>query len=71
MDTKTQNQNETPEQNSTAETVMGFIVIGLLIGGVVGITKAFSMTSGLDVMFCLFGSVAAFGGVYYIYFGRR
>jgi len=33
--------------------------------------KAVSMTSGLGVMCCLFGSVAAFGSVYYIYFGKR
>jgi uncharacterized membrane protein YuzA (DUF378 family) len=69
--TETQNQREKPERTSNAETVLGLIIIGLLIGGVVGIAKASSMTSGLDVMCCLFGSVAAFGTVYYIYFGRH
>jgi hypothetical protein len=69
--TKTENDDGKPERNSNAETVLGFIIIMLLAGGAVGIAKASSMTSGLDVMFCLFGSVAAFGAVYYIYFGRR
>jgi uncharacterized membrane protein YuzA (DUF378 family) len=66
---ETQKRNET--RNSSAETVLGLIIIGLLAGGTVGVVKAFSMTSGLDVMGCLFGSVAAFGAVYYIYFGRH
>jgi hypothetical protein len=30
-----------------------------------------SMDSGVDVLLCLLGSVAAFGAVYHIYFGRR
>jgi hypothetical protein len=68
---ETQNRSETPERNSSAETVLGFIIIGLLAGGTVGVVKAFSMTSGVGVMCCLFGSVVAFGAVYYIYFGKR
>lgn len=68
---ETHNRTETPERNSSAETVLGFIIIGLLAGGAVGLVKAFSMTSGLDVMLCLFGSIAAFGSVYYIYFGKH
>ena len=69
--TETTDRSETPEHNSSAETVLGFIIIGLLAGGTVGVVKAYSMTSGLGVMCCLFGSVAAFGAVYYIYFGKR
>jgi len=69
--TETQNQSETPERNSSAETVLGFIIFGLLAAGGVGIYKASEMTSGLDVLLCLLGSVAPFGGVYYIYFGKR
>ena len=69
--TETDRQGDTPERNSSAETVLGFIIIGLLAGGTVGVVKAFSMTSGVGVMCCLFGSVVAFGAVYYIYFGKR
>jgi len=69
--TETDRQGDTPERNSSAETVLGFIIIGLLAGGTVGVVKAFSMTNGSGVMCCLFGSVAAFGAVYYIYFGKR
>ena len=69
--TETDRQGDTPERNSSAETVLGFIIIGLLAGGTIGVVKALSMTSGIGVMCCLFGSVAAFGAVYYIYFGKR
>ena len=69
--TETQNRSETPERNSSAETALGFVIFGLLAAGAVGIYKASEMTSGLDVMLCLLGSVPAFGGVYYIYFGKR
>ena len=55
MDThiETDKQSEKPEQNSSAEMVLGFIIIGLLAGSAIGVLKAFSMTSGLDVMLCL------------------
>ncbi len=69
--TQTQNRSETPERSSSADTVVGFAVLGLLVAGTVGVLKALSMESGIDVLLCLLGSVAAFGGVYYIYFGRR
>jgi hypothetical protein len=69
--TQTQNRSETPERSSSAETVVGFVVLGLLAAGTVGVLKALSMESGLDVLLCLLGSVAAFGAVYYIYYGRR
>lgn len=69
--TQTQNRSETPERSSSAETVVGFAVIGLLAAGAVGILKALSMDSGVDVLLCLLGSVTAFGGVYFIYFGKR
>ena len=32
---------------------------------------ALSMESGFDVLLCLLCSVAAFGAVYYIYYGKR
>ncbi len=42
-----------------------------MVAGAVGILKALAMESGSGVFLCLLGSVAAFGTVYYIYFGRR
>jgi hypothetical protein len=64
-------QSKTPEHSSSAETVVGFAVLGLLVAGAIGIWKALSMESGIDVFFCLLGSTAAFGAVYYIYFGKH
>ncbi len=71
IQTETQNRGDTIERSSSADTVLGFAVIGLLIAGGVGVLKALSMDSGFDVLLCLLGSVAAFGAVYYIYFGKR
>jgi len=69
--TETQNRSETPGRSSSAESVLDYVIFGLLAAGAVGVYKAFDMTSGLDVMLCLLGSVAAFGAVYYIYFGKH
>lgn len=69
--TQTHNRSETSERNSSASAVIGLAVIGLLVVGTVGIVKAMSMTSGIDVLFCLLGSVAAFGAVYFIFFGKH
>ena len=69
--TQTQNRSETLDRSSTADTVVGFAVLGLFGAGTVGILKALSMDSGFDVLLCLLGSVAAFGAVYYLYFGKR
>ena len=71
MTTQTQQQSKNVETTYSGDTVLGFVVLGLLTAGAVGVWKALSMTSGFDVMLCLLGSVAAFGGVYYIYFGKR
>ena len=71
MTTQTQNRSEPVERSSNADTVVGFAVLGLLVAGGVGVLKALSMDTGFDVMLCLLGSVAAFGAVYYIYFGKR
>ena len=60
-----------PEHSSSAEIIIGFAVLGLLAAGFVGISKALSMNSGSDVLLCLLGSVAAFGAVIYIYFGKH
>jgi ABC-type Mn2+/Zn2+ transport system permease subunit len=71
MNTPTSQQIKKTETASRGDTVLGLVVLGLLAAGVVGILKATSMESGFDVMLCLFGSVAAFGGVYYILFGKQ
>ncbi len=73
MNTQTQTENRTvaSERSSSAETVLGFAVLGCLVAGGVGIAKALSMESGFDVLLCLLGSVAAFGMVFYIYFRRN
>ena len=71
MNTQTQNQSAASDRNTGAETVVGFAVLGCLIAGGVGIAKALDMDRGLDVLLCLLGSVASFGVVFYIYFGRR
>jgi hypothetical protein len=68
--TQTQNRSETTDRHSSANTVMGYAVIGLLVAGTVGVLKAMYMQSGIDVMCCLLGSVAAFGVVYWICFGK-
>ena len=68
---QTPNRSEAVERSSSGETVSGFVVIGLLAAGGVGVLKAMSMDSGIDVLLCLLGSVAAFGALFYIYFGKR
>jgi hypothetical protein len=44
---------ETKAAKSNAEMVMGFAVLGCLMAGGVGIWKALTMISGLDVLLCL------------------
>jgi len=70
MTTQTDNQTTKVDRHASAETVVGFAVIGCLVAGAVGIDKATDMQNGLDVLLCLLGSVAAFGMVFYIYFRR-
>ncbi len=68
--TQTENRSAAPERSFSAETVVGFAVLGCLVAGGVGIVKALSMETGFDVLLCLLGSVAAFGMVFYIYFRK-
>ena len=68
--TQTENSGDLTKRKSNAETVVGFAVLGCLVAGAVGILKALSMDSGSGVFLCLLGSVAAFGMVYFIYFGK-
>jgi hypothetical protein len=51
------------EHKST--TALDWAVLGCLIAGAVGIFKACGMDSESGVLFCLLGSVAAFGLVIY------
>jgi hypothetical protein len=68
--TQTDTQNVKVDRNASAETVVGFAIIGCLVAGAVGIDKAMEMQNGWDVLLCLLGSVAAFGMVFYVYFRR-
>jgi hypothetical protein len=68
--TQTENRSVAPERSSSGETVVGFAVLGCLVADGVGIAKALSMESGVDVLLCLLGSVAAFGMVFYVYFRK-
>jgi len=79
MNTQTQTHGEKirDEANShgesivgSAQTVIGFAILGCMVAGGMGIAKASNMESGLDVLLCLLGSVAAFGVVFYIYFRK-
>ena len=72
MKTQTQSENQavTKERGNSGDTVVGFAVLGCLVAGFVGISRALYMQSGFDVLLCLLGSVAAFGMVFYIYFRR-
>ena len=68
--TNTPNRNEPVDRSASADAVLGWTVFGLLSAGAVGVFKALSMASGVDVLLCLLGSVTAFGAVYFICFGR-
>ena len=68
--TQTDNPSVKVDRNTSAETVVGFAIIGCLVAGAVGIDKATEMQNGWDVLLCLLGSVAAFGMVFYVYFRR-
>ena len=68
--TPAENRTITKERGNSGDTVVGFAVLGCLVAGFVGISRALNMQSGFDVLLCLLGSVAAFGMVFYIYFRR-
>lgn len=66
---KTEDERSSPGETivGSAQTVIGFAVLGCMVAGGVGIAKALSMESGSGVLLCLLGSVAAFGTVFFIY----
>lgn len=72
MNTSSQSESRSTlnTRESSAETVVGFAIMGLLVAGAVGVWKAMSMERGIDVLLCLLGAVAAFGTVYYLYFRK-
>jgi hypothetical protein len=66
--------NDKPAAESrggSGETVVGFAILGCLLAGGAGIFKALLMPTGLDVLWCLLGSTAAFGTLFYVYFRLR
>ncbi len=71
MNASTQGKIEEKKGSTIADTVLGFVILGLLAAGGMGLMKASGMSSGLDVLLCLMGSVAAFTCIYYILFGKE
>jgi hypothetical protein len=57
-------------QGGRERTVL-LAVLGCLMAGVVGVIKASTMASGVDVLLCLWGSVLAFGVAIGVYFWKR
>lgn len=53
------------------ERMMLLAVLGCLMAGMVGVIKASTMASGLDVPLCLWGSVLAFGVAIGVYFWKH
>jgi hypothetical protein len=53
------------------ERMVLLAVLGCLMAGMVGVIKASTMASGLDVLLCLWGSVLAFGVAMGVYFLKR
>ncbi|MGA9780479.1 MAG: hypothetical protein WBS33_19660 [Verrucomicrobiia bacterium] len=53
------------------ERMMLLAVLGCLMAGMVGVIKASTMASGLDVLLCLWGSVLAFGVAIGVYFWKH
>ena len=62
---------ELSTHNGGRERMMLLAVIGCLIAGIVGVIKASTMASGLDVLLCLWGSVLAFGAAICVFFWKR
>jgi hypothetical protein len=53
------------------ERMVLLAVFGCLLAGMVGVIKASTMASGLDVLLCLWGSVLAFGVAIGVYFWKH
>ncbi len=68
---ETANRIDASTVSSDRTTGMDWAVFGCLIAGGVGIVKALNMDSGVDVLACLLGSLAAFGVVFYVHLRRQ
>ena len=53
------------------DRMMLLAVFGCLIAGMVGVIKAFTMGSGIDVLLCLWGALLAFGLAIGVYFWKH
>ncbi len=53
------------------DRMMLLAVFGCLIAGMVGVIKASTMASGIDVLLCLWGAVLAFGLAMGVYFWKH
>jgi len=62
---------ELSTHNGDRGRMMILAVIGCLMAGSVGVIKASTMASGLDVLLCLWGSVLAFGVAIGVYFWKH
>jgi len=69
--TQIQTPRETTERNSSADSVLGYAVLGLFTVGGVGLIKALEMDRASDVLLCLLGSTTAFGAVLFMYLRRH
>lgn len=57
--------------NNSREGVVVLAVMGCVLAGMVGVVKASIMASGLDVLFCLWGSVLPFGVAIGVFLWKR
>lgn len=72
MTTETQTENRSATSESSSRTsALDWAVFGCLAAGGVGIIKAFDMSSAVDVLICLLGSVIAFGVVFYVHLRKQ
>ncbi len=53
----------------SGEAVVGYVVLGCLVAGTIGIIKAISMADA-GAAACLLAAIVAFGTVCYIYFRK-
>jgi hypothetical protein len=68
MTTNADSANRAEDSTVTSDRAdhLDWAVLGCLVAGGVGIVKALSMERGIDVLACIFGSLVAFGVVFYV-----
>ena len=62
---------ELSAHHGSRERMVLLAVLGCLIAGMVGVVKASVMSSGIDVLLCLWGAVLAFGLAIGVYFWKH